>query len=133
MEAPPPPFVIPTEPRSSYDAAPPTTTRAAFLEESRMKLISATEPYRKSGGSGGICSSLNRHRIRIEAARGGAQRRDLQRHSSLRAVLLVYPHTGTLRFGVFGGTLESFCLGQVIECLSDHGIPVGTYLQALFL
>jgi hypothetical protein len=37
------------------------TTRAAFLEESRMKLISATEPYRKSGGSGGICSSLNQH------------------------------------------------------------------------
>jgi hypothetical protein len=37
------------------------TTRAAFLEESRMKLISATEPYRKSGGSGGICSSFNQH------------------------------------------------------------------------
>ena len=58
-------FVIPpvparrgTEPRSSYCAAPSMATRAAFLEGSRMNLVSATEPYRKSGGSGGICSFL---------------------------------------------------------------------------
>ena len=38
------PFVIPTEPRSSYCAAPSMATRAAFLEESRVKLVSATKP-----------------------------------------------------------------------------------------
>jgi hypothetical protein len=50
-------FVIPTEPRISYYAGPPTTTYAAFIEESRMKFADPTKLDRKSGGSGGICSS----------------------------------------------------------------------------
>jgi hypothetical protein len=45
------PFVIPTEPRSSYCAAPSMATRAAFLEESRIKPASATKLDRKSGGA----------------------------------------------------------------------------------
>jgi hypothetical protein len=60
-------FVIPTEPRISYYAAPPTTTYAAFLEESRMKFADPTKLDRKSGGSGGICSSLNQQLLPIEA------------------------------------------------------------------
>jgi hypothetical protein len=60
-------FVIPTEPRISYYAAPPTTTYAAFVAESRMKFAEPTKLDRKSGGSGGICSSLNQHPIRTEA------------------------------------------------------------------
>jgi hypothetical protein len=55
------PFVIPTEPRISYYAAPPTTTYAAFIEESRMKFADPTKLDRKSGGSGGICGSINQH------------------------------------------------------------------------
>jgi hypothetical protein len=43
------------------------TTYAAFIEESRMKFANATKPDRKSGGSGGICSSPNQQLIRIEA------------------------------------------------------------------
>jgi len=50
-------FVIPTEPRISYYAAPSTTTYAAFIEESRMKFADPTKLDRKSGGSGGICST----------------------------------------------------------------------------
>jgi len=61
------PFVIPTAPRISYYAAPSTTTYAAFIEESRMKFTHPTKLDRKSGGSGGICSFLNRHLIRMEA------------------------------------------------------------------
>jgi hypothetical protein len=61
------PFVIPTEPRISYYAAPPTTTYAAFIEESRMKFADPTKLDRKSGGSGGICGSLNQHLIQTEA------------------------------------------------------------------
>jgi hypothetical protein len=44
-------FVIPTEPRISYFAAPSMTTYAAFIEESRMKFANATKPGRKSGGN----------------------------------------------------------------------------------
>ena len=35
------------------------TTYAAFIEESRMKFADPTKLDRKSGESGGICSSLN--------------------------------------------------------------------------
>jgi hypothetical protein len=44
------PFVIPTEPRISYYAAPPMTAYAAFRKESRMKFANATKPDRKSRG-----------------------------------------------------------------------------------
>jgi hypothetical protein len=74
-------FVIPpvparrgTEPRSSYCAAPSMATDAAFLEESRMNLVSSTEPYRKSGGSGGICaSSRSRRRHYLQFFRAGTE------------------------------------------------------------
>jgi hypothetical protein len=58
----------PDRTRISYYAAPPKTTYAAFIEESRMKFANATKPDRKSGGSGGICGSLNQHLIRMEVS-----------------------------------------------------------------
>jgi hypothetical protein len=45
------PFVIPTEPRISYYAAPPTTTYAAFIEESRMKFA---DPRSLTGNLGDV-------------------------------------------------------------------------------
>jgi hypothetical protein len=44
------PFVIPTEPRISYYAAPPMTTYAAFRKESRMKFANATKPRQEIRG-----------------------------------------------------------------------------------
>jgi hypothetical protein len=38
------------------------------FEESRMQFADPTKLDRKSGGSGGICGSLNQHLLRIEAA-----------------------------------------------------------------
>ena len=42
-------FVIPSEPRISYYAAPEMATCAAFIEESRMKFADPTKLDRKSG------------------------------------------------------------------------------------
>jgi hypothetical protein len=42
-------FVIPSEPRISYHAAPEMATCAAFIEESRMKFADPNKLDRKSG------------------------------------------------------------------------------------
>jgi hypothetical protein len=49
MEAPPSPLSSRPKPRISYYAAPPMTTGAAFIEESRMKFADPTKLDRKSG------------------------------------------------------------------------------------
>jgi len=49
-------------PRISYCAAPAMAACAAFYEESRMRFVDPTKPYRKSGGMGhpGICCTFCR-------------------------------------------------------------------------
>ncbi len=60
MEAPPLPFVIPTEAYPDFLPHSSGQGRVFALRKEGMKCDNATKPYRKSGEpSGGICSSTD--------------------------------------------------------------------------